>query len=130
MNIFKQHSGNTQPLLVTVTQGHIYSAPIYDIENEFSAANRISSPPMINTVMEYSFTSWERRRHLAPDSERILPMVVAAGTAGMTRKQLGNVIELDREVMDELLAGMVQIGLLTVVWREGLPVYRAGVSGI
>ena len=57
-------------------------------------------------------------------------MVVGAGTAGMNRKQLGNVIELDREVMDELLAGMVEVGLLTVMWRDGMPVYCAGVSGI
>ena len=86
---------------------------------------------MINTVMEYSFTSWEmRRRHIAPKAERILPLVIGAGTAGMTRKQIGNAVELDQEVLEELLAGMVQIGLLTVMWRDGMPVYRAGGSGI
>jgi hypothetical protein len=81
--------------------------------------------------MDHSFTSWQKRRqHLAPEAEKILPLVVGAGTAGMTRKQLGNVIELDREVLDELLAEMVQIGLLTVMWRDGMPVYRAGIMGI
>ena len=81
--------------------------------------------------MEYSFKSWQnRRRHLAPESERILPLVAAAGAAGMTRRQIRNAVELDQEVLDELLAGMVQIGLLTVMWRDGRPVYRAGLSGI
>jgi hypothetical protein len=86
---------------------------------------------MIDMLMEYSFKSWqERRRHLAPESERILPLVVGAGTAGMTRNQIGNAIGLDKEVLDELLAGMVEIGLLTVMWRDETPVYRAGLSGI
>lgn len=86
---------------------------------------------MINTVMEYGFTSWEnRRRHLDPEAERILPLVVDAGAAGMNRMQIGNAIELDQEVLDELLAGMVEVGLLNVMWRDGLPVYLAGIMGI
>jgi len=86
---------------------------------------------MINTLMEYSFTSWEkRRRHLAPESERILPLIAAAGSAGMNRGQIGNAVQLDRQVLDELLAGMVEIGLLTVMWRDGLPIYYAGIRGI
>jgi len=40
--------------------------------------------------------------------------------------QIGNAIELDQEVLDELLAGMVEVGLLNVMWRDGLPVYLAG----
>jgi hypothetical protein len=85
---------------------------------------------VVDNPMISSFKSWEQRRHFAPEAERILPLVVGAGTTGMTRKQLGNVIQLDREVMEELLAGMVEIGLLAVMWRDGMPVYRAGVSGI
>ncbi len=76
--------------------------------------------------MDISFTSWERRRrHISPEPERILPLLKAAGTAGMTGKQLGAAVELDRDVLDELLAGLVSAGLLTLVRQGGGPVYRA-----
>ena len=48
----------------------------------------------------------------------------------MGRRQIGNAVQLDRQVLDELLTGMVQVGLLTVIWRDETPVYRAGLSGI
>lgn len=77
--------------------------------------------------MEYSFKSWEkRRRHLAPEADRVLPLI--AGSTGMTRKQIGNAVELDRDVLNQLLDGMVGMGLLTVAWDEGVPVYRT--SGV
>jgi hypothetical protein len=76
-----------------------------------------------------SFKSWERRRHLAPEAERILPLVVSAGSVGMNRRQLGSAVDLDHETLDQLLSGLVGIGLLTVAWEGGLPVYRAGTSG-
>lgn len=76
-----------------------------------------------------SFKSWERRRQLAPEAERSLPLVAAAGSAGMNRFQLGNAIDLNRETLDQLLAGLVGIGLLTVAWERGVPVYRAGTMG-
>ena len=43
----------------------------------------------------------------------------------MNRGQLGGAVELDRDVLDELLAGLVGIGMLVVAWEDGLPVYRA-----
>ena len=77
-----------------------------------------------------SFTSWERRRrHLAPEAERILPLVAAAGTVGMNRIQLGNAVDLSRETLDQLLSGSVGIGLLTLALERGVPVYRAGTKG-
>jgi hypothetical protein len=77
-----------------------------------------------------SFKSWERRRrHPAPEAERILPLVAAAGTAGMNRFQLGNAVDLNREKLDQLIAGLVGIGLLTVAWEGDVPVYRAGTMG-
>ncbi len=57
--------------------------------------------------MEYSFTSWERKRHLTPEAERVFPLVAAAGMAGMNRKQLGNAVYLDHETLDQLLASLV-----------------------
>jgi hypothetical protein len=80
--------------------------------------------------MNSSFKTWEKqRRHLAPEADRICPLVAAAGTAGMNRFQLGNAVDLNRDTLDQLLAGFVGIGLLTVTWERGVPVYRAGTMG-
>ena len=72
-----------------------------------------------------SYISWERRRrHLSPEADRLLPLI-ATSTTGLTRKQIGHAVDLDRDVMDELLAGMVGVGLL-MLWRDARgPVYRA-----
>jgi hypothetical protein len=42
----------------------------------------------------------------------------------MTRGQLGGVIEMDREVLDQLLNGLVSSGLLTMPVVDGVRVYR------
>ncbi len=43
--------------------------------------------------------------------------------------QVGNAVDLNRETLDQLIAGLVGIGLLTVAWEGGVPVYRAGIMG-
>ena len=79
--------------------------------------------------MDYSFKSWDRRRrNLEPEADRVVPLVAAAGVSGMYRKQLGHAVRLDREVLDELLAGLVQAGLLVVASEDGMAVFRTGVS--
>jgi hypothetical protein len=79
--------------------------------------------------MLHSFTSWVRNRQrlddLMPQADKVVPLVASAGTTGMTRRQLGHGIDLDRDVLEELLAGLVRAGLLTLAWEQGVPVYRA-----
>lgn len=75
--------------------------------------------------MTYSFRTWERRRRQQPQADMILPMIAAAGVYGMTRKQLGHAVDLDRDVLDQLLAGFVQFGLLTVTTGTSGPQYRS-----
>jgi hypothetical protein len=77
-----------------------------------------------------SFKSWERRRrHLAPKADSILPLVASAGSEGMNRRQLGNAVHIDRDVLDQLLSGLVNIGLLKLAWENGVTIYRAGIFG-
>ena len=79
--------------------------------------------------MRISFTEWERRRrNISPESDRILPMVKAAGIYGMSRMQLGHAVDLDRDTLDELLAGMVSAGILIVANGVNGPVYRSPIS--
>jgi hypothetical protein len=75
--------------------------------------------------MDHSFKSWlDRRRRGPPEAENIVPLVAASGMVGMNRKQLGSAIDLEREILDELLDGLVRSGLLTVAWENGVPVFR------
>ena len=75
--------------------------------------------------MHHSFESWlDRRRRGPPEAEKLVPLVAASGMVGMTRKQLGNAIDLERQVLDELLDGLVRSGLLTVTDENGLKVFR------
>jgi len=77
--------------------------------------------------MENSFTAWERRRrHISPEPDRILPLIKAAGVSGMTRKQLGGAVDMERDVLDELLAGLVGAGLLILSRDARGPVYYSG----
>ena len=86
--------------------------------------------------MNHSFTSWVRHRHgndnLTPEVDKVVPLVAAAGASGMSRRQLGSAIKLDRDVFDELLAGLVRSGLLTVADENGFKVFRtrSAVSGV
>ncbi len=74
-----------------------------------------------------SFTSWLERRNEngVPECDRIVPIIAQAGPQGMNRGQIGGAIDLDREVLDELLAGLVRFGLLTVTSLNGIQVFRA-----
>jgi len=56
-------------------------------------------------------------------------MIKASGLYGMSRQQLGHALDLDRDVLDQLLAGLVSFGILTVTTGPGGPVYRATGGG-
>ena len=78
------------------------------------------------------FASWvkrrdrERREHV-PVADLVVPLVAQAGQAGMTRGEVGKAVgdDLDRDALDDLLAGLVEFGLLTVAKENGLQVFRA-----
>ena len=74
-----------------------------------------------------SFTSWLHRRkgYTVPESDRVVPLIAQAGVAGMNRGQIGAAVDLERDVLDELLAGLVRFGELTVSDENGLRVFRA-----
>ena len=75
--------------------------------------------------MKYSFKSYAQKRHRAPEADRLLPIISASGRVGMNRGQIGSAVKLDRDILDELLDGLVQIGMLTISWEIGSPVYRS-----
>ena len=78
--------------------------------------------------MTFSFRVWEQNRRLQPQADVIVPMTKASGLYGMSRRQLGRALDLDRDVLDQLLAGLVSFGLLTVTTGPGGPIYRNPIS--
>lgn len=91
-------------------------------------------PPYIREMNVPSFTTWLRRRdgqpeELVPQADRLVPLVAQAGMRGLTRGQIGNAIDLAPDVLDGLLAGLVEAGLLTVSLVNGIRVYRAAAAG-
>lgn len=62
-----------------------------------------------------------------PVADLLVPLIAKAGQAGMTRGEIGKAIgdDLDREGLDDLLAGLVEFGLLAVTRENGLLVFRA-----
>ena len=77
--------------------------------------------------MIYSFESWVRHRHgdVMPEADRILPLLKAPGAMGMSRKQIGHAVEIDRDILDDLLASMVGASMLMLSRDAQGPVYRA-----
>ena len=74
----------------------------------------------------HSFNSWFKHRdHTTPQADQIVPMIAQAGARGNDRGQIGSVIDLDRDVLDDLLNGLVRFGLLTVRLEDGVRVFRA-----
>jgi len=59
-----------------------------------------------------------------PQADLIVPLVAGAGHQGMTRSDIGSAIDLEPDVLDELLAGLVRFGLLNVAWEDRGQVYR------
>jgi hypothetical protein len=78
------------------------------------------------------FASWvkrrdrEQREHV-PVADRVFPLVAQAGHRGMTRSEVGKALgdDLDSDALDDLLAGLVEFGLLAVTREKGLLVFRA-----
>ena len=84
--------------------------------------------------MDCSFRSWLRRRQsslndLMPAADKIVPLVARAGMTGVTRQQLGHALDLERDTLDELLAGLVRLGMLTVTDGIRGQVFHIGNGG-
>ena len=77
----------------------------------------------------YDFHSWlhcrEREQHdHVPAADLVVPLVAQAGQRGLSRAEIGDVIDLDREELDRLLAALVEFGLLSATTENGLGVFR------
>jgi hypothetical protein len=81
----------------------------------------------------HDFHSWLHHRDRqqqghVPAADLVVPLVAQAGRRGMTRGEVGKAVgdDLDRDALDDLLAGLVEFGLLAVTRENGLLVFRAG----
>lgn len=71
-----------------------------------------------------SLASWRRDRDQIPLADRIVPIIAQTGPRGMSRGELGRVIELERDTLDSLLDGLIRFGLLRMTVENGVRFYR------
>ena len=66
--------------------------------------------------MDISFKQYaHHRQHHIPEADKIVPIITSAA-AGMNRKQIGHAINIDRDSLDEILNGLIEIGWIRVMW--------------
>ena len=77
----------------------------------------------------YDFHTWlsrrrqQQRQHI-PAADKVVPLVAQAGHQGLSRSEIGKSVDLEREELDRLLAGLVEFGLLSVTVHNGLQIFR------
>lgn len=78
----------------------------------------------LDTIMPlHSFKSWRDRR-TTPLADTIMPLVAQRGDLGISRGEIGRLVDLQRDTLDNLLDGFVRAGLLTMTVVNGLRFYR------
>ena len=72
------------------------------------------------------FTTWIQNHQVRiPEHDRLVPLIKQAGSQGLTRAEIGKAINMDRDFLDEFLAGLVQAGVLRVVDQNGMRTFWA-----
>jgi hypothetical protein len=77
-----------------------------------------------------SFQQWfigrsGHRPPILPPPYSVVPIIARAGPHGISRRELGDVIDLDGRLLDELLAALVSLGQVTAAREGDHTVYRA-----
>jgi DNA-binding transcriptional regulator LsrR (DeoR family) len=56
-------------------------------------------------------------------------VISAAGPEGLSREEIALEIQLDRKMLDQLLAALVQIGQISIAQENGDQIFRASNFG-
>ena len=75
-----------------------------------------------------TFSTWLLERHqrpVIPAHFAVLDLVKRAGEEGMSRGELAELVDLESEDLEELLAAYAGFGLLTARQENGKIVYRS-----
>jgi DNA-binding IclR family transcriptional regulator len=71
-----------------------------------------------------SLASWRRDRNQVPVADQILPIIAQRGAQGISRGELGRLVDLERDTLDALLDGFVRAGMLVLSNMNGVRIYR------
>jgi hypothetical protein len=69
-----------------------------------------------------TFNHWLLKKEI-PDSDRIAALIQQAGRSGIPENQLRGSVELPKQLVDELLAALVQSRIVTVIEKGGVRWY-------
>jgi len=73
------------------------------------------------------FVQWLEKRESPPEiseSDRLMRIIMKAGPGGIAESDLKKQIDLPRESVDQLLAGLLGLGLIVVTGQYGVRVFR------
>ena len=73
------------------------------------------------------FTNWLESRKEAPqlsESDRLMRIIMKAGPGGIAEGDLKKQIDLPRQSVDQLLEGLLGLGLIVVTGQYGERVFR------
>lgn len=77
------------------------------------------------------FVQWLERRKTPPEiseSDRLMRSIMKAGPGGIAEGDLKKQIDLPRQSIDQLLAGLLGLGLIVATGQYGVRVFRAANS--
>jgi len=69
-----------------------------------------------------TFNTWLLRKEI-PDSDRLAMLIQSAGAGGIPETELRSGIKLPRQLVDDLLAALVQSRIVRVIERDGIRWY-------
>ncbi len=75
-----------------------------------------------------TFTAWLESRTdqpPLPETTRLTRLIATAGPNGVTARDLRRAVDLDRDLVDQLLAAMVAAGIVATATVDGETVYYA-----
>jgi hypothetical protein len=75
-----------------------------------------------------SFVNWLAERHppkCSPAPHGVLMALKMAGPEGISRRELGNLFDLEGQLMNRLLAAYASVGLLTASEENGETLFRS-----
>jgi hypothetical protein len=69
-----------------------------------------------------NFTNWLQQKHI-PDSDKIAMHIQSAGKNGIPENELRGAVDLPKQLVDELLAALVDARIVRVAERDGVRWY-------
>ena len=122
MKVFRHHHYSVELLPVGSTADFIQPVISIKLTWKFFCSTLLYT--QLNRFMPLrTFHTW-RNRETIPLADQIVPIIAQRGAQGMSRGEIGRLVPLERDTLDDLLDGFVRAGMLVVTDVNGVRAYR------